>query len=151
MNWLPPKKFILGCSGLVLLTFLACSGAFVWWLNNTEYVGYASPDFCTARDELYQTINTKAQDWLKELPISSVPIIHFSTPSGKAYVVSEDMLSNDNSYFLFISTQQSHPYSPYGKWGYMYAVSGKLPDFYPSSIKISYVGEKIYCYEWLQD
>ena len=149
MSWLPPKKFVLGCSGLVLVMFIACSGAFVWWLNHTEYVGFVSSDFCTPHDELYQTIHAKAQDWLKELPISAIPVIPFTTPSGREYVVSGEMLRDDAPY-LFVSVQKKYNQGAMGTRGYIYAVSGKLPNFYPSSIKINFVGEKIYCYEWLQ-
>src|SRR5690349_2601253 len=109
MSWLPPKKFVLGCSGLVLVTFLACSGAFVWWLNQTDYV---SPDFCTTHDELFQTISAKAQDWLSEFPYSTDPIIHFKTPSGTNYVVSGEALSGTYAPYLFVYVQQTYPPSP---------------------------------------
>ena len=146
MRWLPPKKFVLGCLGSVLFTFLACGGLFVWWLNQTDYV---SRDFCTTHDELYQTINAKAQDWLREFPKSLAPVIHFSTPSGRKYVVSGEALqSNDDSY-IFVYVQQTHPSSPMGTRGYMYAISGKLPEFNPIVLKTTYLGEKIYCYEKL--
>ena len=127
------------------MTF-ACLGCFTWWLNQTEFVGYVSADFCTNRDELYQTIQTKAQDWLRELPQSPDPILHFSTPDGRQYVVSGEALSGDTP-FLFIPIQQKYPKSPMGTRGYIYTVSEKRPDFSPTYIKLIYVGDKIYCYE----
>lgn len=146
------KKFALGCSGLVLFTLLACGGAFVWYLNQTDNVGYVSPDFCTPRDELYQTINAKAQDWLeslRELPRNSSPIIHFFTPSSRENVVSGEYLQSLGPSYLFVSIQQKYQKSPMGTRGYIYMVSDKPPDFYSDYMKITYVGEKIYCYEGL--
>ncbi|MBA3874888.1 MAG: hypothetical protein H0X30_37655 [Anaerolineae bacterium] len=148
MSWLPPKKFVLGCLGSVLFTFLVCSGTFVWWLNQTD--GYISPDFCTPRDELYQTIKTEAQNWLTELSKSSFPIIHFSTASGREYVADGEPLGGDTPYF-FVTVQKKYNQGPSGTRGYMYAASGKLPDFYPEYMKITYVDSNIYCYEHLKD
>lgn len=154
MNRLSPKKFILGCSGSILFTLLLCAGAFIWWLNATEYVGYVSPDFCTPRDELYQTINDNAQDWfdwLKELPRTSFPTIHFFTPSGRENVVSGEYLRSLDAPYFFVSIQQKYPNSPMGTRGYMYIVSDKPPDFNSDYMKVIYVGGKIYCYERLKD
>jgi hypothetical protein len=138
----------------VLFTLLVCAGAFIWWLNATEYVGYVSPDLCTPRDELYQTINAKAQewlDWLKKLPRTSFPIIRFSTPSGRENIDSGEYLQPSGASYLFVSIQQKYPNSPMGTRGYMYMVSDKPPDFYSHYMKVIYVGGKIYCYERLKD
>jgi len=147
MKYFVSKKFLLGCSGLVLATFVVCSFAFAWWVNHTEYVGYASPDFCTQHDELYQTINGKVQDWLRELPNSAIPVISFSTPNGNKYVANGEMLVGKDPY-LYVSIQKTYNQGAMGIRGYMYAVEDKLPDFYTSSIKLTYVGGKIYCYEF---
>lgn len=145
--------FFVGISVVILaVIFMLLSGSL-----NTK--------FCTQQDEIFQTISSEAKNWLNKLPSASdwqkyytdythqlnpTPLDSFliiSVPNGNEYVVNGESLRDPQSaQILYIPVEHGTQKSSMGVRGYIYLISGKIPNYDSSHMEVREMGSNIYCY-----